>query len=141
MINLFLAKLSSSLYTRMSLGCGCKARTEWFYEKYFSKFSEKEAFQDFHFLKTFQKIFTKFNYIHLNLLIWKAYLLNYLVLIQGTPNYSKYLLLKILKMQYKYLVIFLKGKENIQTFTGAFQGKLASLFSFSFLLLLFLNRL
>ncbi len=142
MIDLFLVKLSSSLYARMYLGYGGRAKIEWFFEKYLSKFFLKEVYQISHFLMTFRKRFTKFKYIScLNFWTWKVNLLIYFNLIQGTLIDLKYLFSRILKMQYKYLTIFLEGKGSIETFSESFRSKFISLISFKFLLLLFLNRL
>ena len=142
MIDLSLLKLSLSLCTRMSLGYGGRAKTKWFCVKYLSKFFWKVVCQVSHFLMTLWRKFTKFKYILcFNFWTLKVPLLIYLVVIQGTPIDLKYLLSRILKMQYKYLTIFLEGKGSIQILVVAFRYKFISLISFEFLLLLFLNRL
>ena len=142
MIDLFLEKLFSSLSTRMSLEYGGRAKTEWFCEKNLSKYFWKVVHQISHFLMTFRKRFSKFKYI-LYLTFWtlKVHLLIYLVLIQVTLIYLKYLLSSILKMPHKYLAIFLQVKVSIKTNFESIRYKFNSSISFGLHLLSFLNQL
>ncbi len=113
-----------------------------FVRRIFQNISGKWFYQISHFLMTFRKRFSKFKYIlHLNFWTLKVHLLIYLVLIQVTLIYLKYLLSSILKMPHKYLARFLQVKVSIKTNFESIRYKFNSSISFDLQLLSFLNQL
>lgn len=112
-VHLFILKLFSNLYGEMFLEYGDKLKIKLFYETYFLKFLLTMVYPFFHFLMIFQKIIPMFKCI--NCLIFILKLVTLLFLIHSyfqTLNIFETFLSNEVKMKCKYLVKFLRLKEN-----------------------------